>query len=182
MNQWFDPTISSSVTPFSSCPPSFPTSGSFPMSWLFILGGQSIGVSASTSVLPMNIQDWFPFGLNGLASLQSKGLLKSLLQHHSLNASVPWHSVFFLVQHSHRRWLLEKPQLWLYRPLSAKWSLCFLICYLVIAIDRRNKRLLISRLQSLSAVILELKKIKSVTASPFPPSICHEVMGLSALT
>ena len=60
LSQWCHPTISSSVTPFSSCPQSFPASGSFPMSWLFISGGQSIGVSASTSVLPMNIQGWFP--------------------------------------------------------------------------------------------------------------------------
>ena len=68
------PTISSSVVPFSSCLQSFPTSGSFLMSWLFASGGQSIGVSTSASVLPMNIQDWFPLGLTGLISLQSKGL------------------------------------------------------------------------------------------------------------
>ena len=65
-------TISFSVDPFSSCLQSFPTSGSFPMSWLFASGGQSIG--ASSSVLPMNIQDWFPLGLTGWISLQSKGL------------------------------------------------------------------------------------------------------------
>ena len=59
-SQWYYPTISSSVDPFSSCPQSFPASGSFPMSWLFRTGGQSIGVSASAAVLPMNIQDWFP--------------------------------------------------------------------------------------------------------------------------
>ena len=66
------PSISSSVVPFSSCPQSFPASGSFQMSQLFTSGGQSIGVSAG--VLPMNIQDWFPLGLTGLISLQSKGL------------------------------------------------------------------------------------------------------------
>ena len=66
------PTISSSVAPFSSCPQSFPASGSFPMSWLFAPGGQSIGASASASVLPMNIQDWFPLGLTGLISLLSR--------------------------------------------------------------------------------------------------------------
>ena len=71
---WYHPTISSSVVPFSSCPQSFPASGSFPMSHLFASGGQSIGVSALTSVLPMNIQDWFPLGLTGLISLQPKGL------------------------------------------------------------------------------------------------------------
>ena len=71
---WCHPTISSSVIPFSSCLQSFPASESFPMSQFFALGGQSIGVSASASVLPMNIQDWFPLGLTGLISLQSKRL------------------------------------------------------------------------------------------------------------
>ena len=71
---WCHPTISSSVIPFSSCLQSFLTSGSFPMSQLFTSGGQSIGASASGSVLPMNIQDWFPLGLTSLISLQSKGL------------------------------------------------------------------------------------------------------------
>ena len=71
---WCHPTISSSVIPFSSCPQSFPASGSFQMSQLFASGGQSIGVSASTSVLPMNTQDWSPLGWTGWISLQSKGL------------------------------------------------------------------------------------------------------------
>ena len=66
-------TVSSSVVPFSSCPQSFPASGSFPMSQFFASGGQSIGVSASASVLPKNIQDWFPLGWTGWISLQSKG-------------------------------------------------------------------------------------------------------------
>ena len=74
LSQWYHPTISSSVVPFSSCPQSFPASGSFPMSQLAASGGQSAGVSASTSVLPMNMQDWFLLGLTGLISLQSKGL------------------------------------------------------------------------------------------------------------
>ena len=68
------PTILSSVAPFSSCPQSFPVSGSFPMNRLFASGGQSIGASASISVFPMIIQSWFPLGLTGLISLQSKGL------------------------------------------------------------------------------------------------------------
>ena len=72
LSRWCHPTISSSVIPFSSCLQSFPASGSFPMSWLFASGGQSIGAPAS--VLLMNIQDWFPLGLTGLISLQSKGL------------------------------------------------------------------------------------------------------------
>ena len=74
LSWWCHQTISSSVVPFSSCPPSFPASGSFPVSWLFASGGQSIGASTSASVLPMNIQGWFPLGLTGLISLQSKGL------------------------------------------------------------------------------------------------------------
>ena len=73
-SQWCHPTISSSVVPFSSCLQSFPASGSFPMSQFFTSGGQSIAVSASTSVIPMNIQDWFPLGWTGWISLQSKGL------------------------------------------------------------------------------------------------------------
>ena len=73
LSQWCHPTVSSSH-PFSSCLQPFPASGSFPMSQFFTLGGQSIGASASASVLPMNIQDWFPLGLTGLTSLQSKGL------------------------------------------------------------------------------------------------------------
>ena len=72
LSQWCHPAISSSVIPFSSCPQSFPASGSFPMSQLFASGGQGIGASAS--VLPVNIQGWFPLGLTGLISLHSKGL------------------------------------------------------------------------------------------------------------
>ena len=74
LSWWCHPAISSSVVPFSSCPQSFPASGSFPMSQPFTSGGQSIGVSASTSVLPMNTQDWSPLGWTGWISLQSKGL------------------------------------------------------------------------------------------------------------
>ena len=94
----------SSGIPFSSCLQSFPASGPFPMSQFFASGGQSIGVSASESVFPMNIQDWFPLGLTGLISLQSKGLQHhswSLLQHHSSKASILRCSAFFIVQLSH---------------------------------------------------------------------------------
>ena len=76
LSWWCHPTILSSIIPFSSCLQSFLTSGSFPMSRLFVSGGQSNGASASASVLPMNIQDWFPSGLSGLISMQSKGLLR----------------------------------------------------------------------------------------------------------
>ena len=74
LSWWCHPTTSSSVTPFSSCPQSFPASGSFPMSQLFASGAQSTGASASASALPMNIQDWFPLGWTSWISLQSKGL------------------------------------------------------------------------------------------------------------
>ena len=96
LSRWCHPTISSSLVPFY-CLQSFPASGSFQMSQFFASGGQRIGVSASASVLPVNIQDWFPLGWTGWISLQSKGL-KNLLQHHSSKASILRHSAFFMVQ------------------------------------------------------------------------------------
>ena len=99
-NRWCHPTILSSVIPFSSCLQSFPASGSSPMNRFFASGGQSIGTSVSESVLPMNIQGWFPLRMTGLISLQSR-TLKSLLQHHSSKASVLQHSAIFMVQLSH---------------------------------------------------------------------------------
>ena len=98
LSRWCHPTILSFVIPFS-CLQSFPASGSFLMNWLFTLSGQSIGASAS--VLPMNIEAWFPLGLTGLISLQSKRLSKSLLQHHSSKSSILLRSAFFIVQLSH---------------------------------------------------------------------------------
>ena len=98
---WCHPAISSSVVPFSSCPQSLPASESFPMSQLFSWGGQSIGVSASASVLPMNTQDWSSLRMDLLDLLAVQGTLKSLLQHHSSKASILWHSAFFTVQISH---------------------------------------------------------------------------------
>ena len=88
LSRWCHPTISSSVIPFSSCPQSFPASGSFLISQLFASGGQSIGASTSASVPPMNIQGWFLLGLTGLISLQSKGPQESSLtpQFKSLNS------------------------------------------------------------------------------------------------
>ena len=89
LNQCCYPTISSSAAPFSACPQSFPASGSFPKSQLFISGSRSIRTSASASVLPMNIQGWFPLGWTGWISLQSKGLSRSspALQFESINSS-----------------------------------------------------------------------------------------------
>ena len=103
------PAISSSVVPFSSRLQSFPASGSFPMSRLFTSCGQSVGASASASVLPMNIQDWFPLGWTGLISLMSKGLSRVFP-----NTTVEKHQFFgtqlFLWPNSHiHTWLLEKP-------------------------------------------------------------------------
>ena len=97
LRQWCHPTISFSVIPFSSCLQSSPASGSFLMSWLFASGRQSIGVSASASVLPVNIQDWFPLGLTGLISLRFKGLSFEQ-QLKSINSLV---FSFFMVQHAH---------------------------------------------------------------------------------
>ena len=110
---WCYPAIPSSVTPFSSNPQSFPALGLFPMGWLFALGSQCIGATASASVLPMNIQGWFPLGLTGLIYLQSK----SLLQDHNLKTSILWCSAFFMVQCSHLYMTTEKPLLWLYGSL-----------------------------------------------------------------
>ena len=96
LSQWCHPTISFSVTPFSSCPQSIPASGSSPMSQLFASCGQSIGASASASVLPVNIQGWFPLGLSGLISLQAKGLLRVL--QHNLKVLILQSSAFFTIQ------------------------------------------------------------------------------------
>ena len=94
---WCHPNIPSFVIPFFSCLQSFPASGYFPMSQFFTSGGQSIGVSASVWFFPMTIQDWFPLGLIGWISSQSKGLSR-VLCNTSLKASVLWQSVFFTVQ------------------------------------------------------------------------------------
>ena len=104
----------------SSCLQSFPVSGSFPVSWLFASGGQSIGTSASASILPRNIQSWFPLGWTGWISLQSKGLSRvfssTTVQKHKFFSAQP-----SLWSNSHiHTWLLEKSSLWCYRPLSAK--------------------------------------------------------------
>ena len=130
LSQWCHPTISPSVIPFSSCLQSFPASGSFPINWLFTSGSQSTGASASVSVLSVNTRCWFPLGLTGLISSQSKGLSRvfsstTIQYHHFFSAQTS------LWCDSHiRTWLLEKPYSWLYGPLSAKWCPCFLICCL----------------------------------------------------
>ena len=107
LSQWCHPITSSSVIPFSSHLQSFPTSGSFQMSQFFALGGQSIGVSASTSVLPMNPQDWSPLGWTDWISFQSKGL--SRVFSNSSKASFLWHSAFFIAQLWHLYITTGKP-------------------------------------------------------------------------
>ena len=101
LSQWCHPTISSSVVPFSSWPQALLASGSFLTSQFFASGGQSLGASASASVLSMNIQDWFPLGWTGLISFQLKRTPKSLFQYHSSKGSILQHSAFFMVQLSH---------------------------------------------------------------------------------
>ena len=152
------------------------------MSELFASGGQSIGVSVSKSVLPMNTQDCSPLGWTGWISLQSKGL-KSLLQHHSSKASILQCSAFFTDQLSHPYMTTGKTialtrQTFVDKVISL---LLNMLSRLVITFLPRSKRLLISWLQSPSAVILELPKIKSATVSTVSPSICHEVMGLDTV-
>ena len=127
LSQWCHPTISSSVIPFSSSILSFPASGSFPTTQFFASGSQSIGASASASasVLPVNIQGWFPLGLTGLISLLSKGLWESspTPQFKSINSLVL--SLLYRPTVNVCTWLLEKPQVWLNEPLLTKWCLCF---------------------------------------------------------
>ena len=100
-SRWCHPTISSSVVSVSSCPQSFPALGSFQMSQLFTWSGQSIGVSASTSVLPMNTQDWSPIGWTGWISLQSKGLSRVFSKSINSKESILRCPAFFTVQLSH---------------------------------------------------------------------------------
>ena len=151
------------------------------MSQLFAWSDQSVGTLASASVLPMNIQDWFSLGLVGFISLLSKGLSRVF------SSTTVWEHQFFGT-HFYGPTLTSIRDYWKKHsfdyigPLSAKWCLCFLILYrFVIAFLPRSKYLLISWLQSPSAVILSPKKIKSLTAFNVSPSICHEVMGPAAM-
>ena len=158
---WYHPTISSSVVSFSSHLQSFPASGSFPRSQFFASGGQSIGASALASVLPVNIQDWFPLGLTSLISLNSKGFSRVFS-----NTTVQKLS-FFIVRRSHPYMTTGKTIALTSRTFVSKvMSLLFnMLSRLVIAFLPRSKPLLISWLQSPSTVILEPKKI----VCQFPP-------------
>ena len=171
LRQWCHPTISSSVVPFSSCLKPFPASESFPMSQFFASGGQSIGISASASVLPINSQDWFPLGWTGWISLQSKGLSRVFS-----NTTVQKHQFFgaqlSLESNSHiHTWLLEKNitlpgQTFVGKVTS---QLSNMLSKLVITFFPSSRCLLILWLQLPSAVILEPPKIKYLTVSIFFP-------------
>ena len=147
LRQWCHPTISSSVVAFSSCLQSFPESGSFQMIWFFQSGGQSIGVSASASVLPVNTQDWFPLEWTGWISLQSKGLSRVFS-----NTTIQQHQFFgtqlALRSNSHNHtWLLTGKTIALTRWtfVSKVISLLFnMLSKLVIAFLPKSKHLLTS--------------------------------------
>ena len=119
-SRWCHPVISSSIVPFSSCPQYLPASESFPKSQLFAWGGQSVGVSALASVLPMNTQDWSPLGCTGWISLQSKGLSR-VFSNTTVQKQQFFGTQLSLQSNSHiHTWPLEKPLPWLDRPLLAK--------------------------------------------------------------
>ena len=180
LSWWCHPTISSSVVPF--CLQSFPASGSLPSESVLCIRWPNI--SFSFSISPSNeYSRLISFRMDWLDLLAIHGTLKSLLQHHSSKAAILHHSAFFIVQLSHlymtagktialTRWtFVSKVMFLLFNMLSS----------LVIAFLSRSKCLLISWLQSPSAVILEPKKIKNLTVSIVSPSISHEVMGLDAM-
>ena len=160
-SQWCHPTISTSVIPFSSCLESFPASWSFPMSQFFTSGGQSIGVSVSTSDLPMNIQDRFPLGLTGLTSLLSKGLSRVFSNTIIQKTSILQCSTFFMVQLSHPYMTTGKTiALTRWTFVGKVMSLLFnMLSRFVIVFLPRSRCHLISWLESLPAEILEPKKV-----------------------
>ena len=177
---WWHPTISSSVTSFS-CPQFFPASESFPISRPFASGGQSTGASVSASVFPMNRQGWFPLGLTGLISLLSKGFSRvfssNIIRKHQFSAL----SLLYAPTHTsiHDYWKNHSFKIFVSKMMSLLSK--NMLSRFVIAFLPRSKCLLVSRLQSASAVILEPKMTKSVIVSTFPPSICHEEMGPNAM-
>ena len=169
--------------PFSSCPHSFPASGSFPMNWLCHISWPNYW-SFSFSISPSNeYSGLISFRMDWFDLLAIQGTFKSLLQHHSSKTSIFGCSPFFMVQFSHPYMTFGKTivlPIWTF--VSKVMSLLFnMLSRLVIIFHPKNKRLFISWLQSPSTVILEPKKIKSVMVSIVSPSICHEVMGLDAI-
>ena len=180
LSWWCQLTILS-CCPLLLLPSIFPSIRSFPVSHFFTSGGQSNGVSAS--VLPVNIQDWFPLELTGLISVQSKGLSRVFS-----STTVQKHQ-FFLLSLLYDPTLTSIPDYWKNHSFDDMdfcqqrvFNMVFnMLSRLVIAFLVRRKHLLISWLQSPSAVILEPKRRKSITASTFSPSVCHEVMGPDAI-
>ena len=162
--------------PLLLLPSIFPSIRSYPVSWLFATGGQSIGASASALVLLMNVQNSFPLGSTGLI-LHPKGPSRVFS-----NTTVQKHQ-FFGIQLSHPYMTIGKTialTRWIF--VGKVLSLLFnMLSRLDIAFLPRSKGLLILWLQSISAVILEPKKIKSLTVSIVSPSVCHEVMGQDAI-
>ena len=160
LHWWCHQAISSSDTLFCFCHQSCPASLTFPMSQLFASDDQNTGASASASVLPMKIQGSSPFRLTGSISLLSKGLSgvfssTPVGRHWFFGALPPLQSS----SHNHRQ--LGRPQPWLYRPLSAEWCLCFSThCLGLSSLSCQSSHLLTLRLQSPSAVIALIKKIK----------------------
>ena len=182
---WVDDDIQPShpVVPFSSCPQSFPASGSFQMRWYFHIKWPKYW-SFSFSISPSNEHPGLiSFRMDWLDLLAVQGTLKSLLQHHSSKASILRCSAFFVVQLSHPHMTTGKTIPSTRQTFGDKVMslLLNMLSRLVITFLPRSKRLLISQLQSPSAVILESRKIKSATVSTVSPSICHEVMGPDAM-
>ena len=183
LSWWCCLSIQSSASPFSFRLQSFPASGSFQMSWLFASGGQSIRALVSATVLSMNNQGWFPLGL--------------ILDWFYLLAVQDLSGVFSNTTVSKHQFFSTQPSLWSnslhmttgktidltqWTFVSKVISLLFnTVSRCVIHFLPKSKHLLSSLLQSPSSVLLEFKKIKSVTASTFSPSLCHQVMGPDAM-
>ena len=182
MSQWCHPTISSSLIPFSSRLQSFPASGSLPVSALRIMWPKYWSFSFKISPSSEH-PGLISFRIDWLDLLAVQRTLKSLLQHHSSKASILQCSAFFTVQLSHPYMATGKTialtrQTFVNRVMSLLFNM---LSRLVITLPPRSMHLLISWLQSPSAVIWEPRKIKSATVSTVSPSICHEVMGPDAM-
>jgi len=181
LSRWWHPTISSSVTHFSYSQ-YFPASGFFPVRQIFLSGSQSIGASASASISPSTeYAGLISFRIDWFDLLAVQGTLKRILQDYNLKASILWCSTFFMVHLSHLYMTTGKTivlTIWTF--VGKVISLLFdMLSRMVIAFLLRINHLLISWLQSPSALILEPKKIKFVTISLNFSSVCHEVMANS---
>ena len=175
--RWCHTAISSSDALFSFCPQSFPASGSFPMSQLFASGDQHIGASASASVLPMNIQGWFPLRWTCCPRGSQESSPAPLFEDNNSSVLCLLYGPALTTIHDY--WKDHSREY-----IDLCWQsnvFAFQHTKFVTAFLPRSNCLLISWLQSPSTVILEPKKRKSVTASTVSPCICHEVMGLDAI-